>query len=469
MVDVADRAGKPAAPGWLADKLAESVAAHKIPGAAVAVLHGDEIVTTSAGVLNKRTGVPTSGDSLFQIGSITKVWTATLIMQLVDEGLIDLDAPVRRYVPEFRVADEAASERITVRQLTCHTSGFEGDIFTDTGRGDDAVEKYVATLHDVPQALPPGEHFSYNNAGYVVLGRIVEVLRGKPFGTALREHLAAPLGLTRIAVNADEAILHRAAVGHLQLTPGADEEPAPTWSLAPSNAPAGSMLSMSAGDLVRFAQMHIREGKGPDGTQVLSGASVAQMQQPQVEVPRLGLMGDSWGIGWEIFDWDGVTVIGHDGGTLGQSATLRVVPESGLAVAMLANGGDILPAFRAVTGRLLDELAGVRQPDLFTPPAEPAPVDVARYTGTYEVQIVSLEVASDGDGKLWVTETPKGILADAGRRPETYELVPLEGDTFVTAEPRHGVHLTMTFVGSDGDGRARFLHTGRATPRTGGQ
>ena len=467
MVDLEDGAGTPVAPGWLADQLAESVAAHKIPGAAVAVLHGDEIVAASAGVLNKRTGVPTTDDSLFQIGSITKVWTATLIMQLVDEGLVDLDTPIRSYVPEFRVADETASERITVRQLTCHTAGFEGDIFTDTGRDDDAIEKYVATLHDVPQALSPGEHFSYNNAGYVVLGRIVEVLRGKPFGVVLREHLAGPLGLTRLAVNADEAIMHRAAVGHLQLAPDADEEPAPTWSLAPSNAPAGSMLSMSAGDLVRFAQMHMREGVGPDGAQVLSGASVTQMQEEQIPVPRLGLMGDSWGIGWEIFDWDGSTVIGHDGGTLGQSASLRVVPDAGLAVAIVANGGDVLPAFRAVTGRVLDELAGIRLPDLFAPPAAPTAFDAARYAGTYEVQIVSMDVAADGDGKLWVTETPKGILAEAGRRPETYEIVPLEGDTFVTASPRHGIHLAMTFVGSDDSGRARFLHTGRATPRTG--
>ena len=103
---------------------------------------------------------------MFQIGSITKLWTSSLVMQLVDEGTVDLDATVRTYLPEFRIADEAAASAITVRQLLTHTSGFEGDIFTDTGVGDDCVEKYLGVLHDVPQLFPPGTMWSYNNAGF---------------------------------------------------------------------------------------------------------------------------------------------------------------------------------------------------------------------------------------------------------------------------------------------------------------
>src|SRR6185436_8392196 len=188
-------------PGLLTD--------NRVPGAAVAVLAGGEVIDAAAGVLSTATGVEATADSVFQVGSITKVWTATLVMQLVDEGLVELDAPVRRYLPEFALADEAAAAAITVRQMLCHTSGFEGDIFTDTGPGDDCVEKYVATLGEVGQLFPPGERFSYNNAAFCVLGRLVEVVRGKIFDACVRDHLFTPLGLTHAANNANEAILYR--------------------------------------------------------------------------------------------------------------------------------------------------------------------------------------------------------------------------------------------------------------------
>ncbi|MEV4896078.1 serine hydrolase domain-containing protein, partial [Nonomuraea sp. NPDC055795] len=161
---------------WLRDRLPDLLAESQVPGAVVAIGHGERTVDVAAGVLNTATGVEATADSIFQIGSITKVLTATLAMQLVDEGELDLDAPVRRYLPEFRIADERAAARITVRHLLCHVAGFEGDIFTDTGKGDDCVEKYVDVLREVPQLFEPGEMFSYNNAGFCVLGRIIEVV-----------------------------------------------------------------------------------------------------------------------------------------------------------------------------------------------------------------------------------------------------------------------------------------------------
>src|SRR4051794_6401925 len=180
---------------WLAQQLPELIAKHDVPGAAVAVLAGGEVIDSAAGVLSRATGVEATTDTVFQIGSITKVWTTTLVMQLVDEGKLDLDRPIRSYLPEFVIADEAAAAVITTRQLLSHTAGFEGDIFNETGKGDDAVEKFVATLATTTQLFPPGEMFSYNNAGFAVLGRLVEVLRGTPYDAALREHLFTPLGL----------------------------------------------------------------------------------------------------------------------------------------------------------------------------------------------------------------------------------------------------------------------------------
>src|SRR5690242_17963657 len=201
---------------WLSERLPALLVEFNVPGTAVAVRAGGQVIDVAAGVLSKATGVEATVDSVFQVGSITKVWTTTLLMQLVDEDELDLDAPVRRYIPDFALADEAAAAAITVRQLMCHTAGFEGDLFTDTGRGDDCVEKYVRTLADTTQLFPPGEMFSYNNAGFCVLGRIVEVLRGKPFDACMREHLFTPLGLTHAANGADEAIMYRAALGHIQ-------------------------------------------------------------------------------------------------------------------------------------------------------------------------------------------------------------------------------------------------------------
>src|SRR6185437_2830687 len=130
------------------------------------------------------------------------------------------------------------------------------------------VEKYVAMLRTDPQLFSPDEMFSYNNAGYCVLGRIIEVLRDKPFVQALRDHLFAPLGLAHAATDANSAILYRAALGHLPNPQDQDGQPvpAPMWSLVKSNAPAGAMLAMRPRDLLAFAAMHLNGGKAAEGT-----------------------------------------------------------------------------------------------------------------------------------------------------------------------------------------------------------
>ena len=204
---------------WITGQLPELVAEHGVPGAQVAALVDGDVVDAAAGLCNVATGVPVTTDAVFQIGSITKVWTATLVHQLANEGLLDLDRSLLEYLPQFHIADKTASATVTIRQLLCHTAGFEGDLFTDTGSNDDAVEKYVDTLANVAQLFPPGDQFSYCNSGYVVLGRLVEILQGKPFNTVLRERLITPLGLEHVATNVGEAILERPAIGHLQVEP----------------------------------------------------------------------------------------------------------------------------------------------------------------------------------------------------------------------------------------------------------
>lgn len=450
---------------WVGETLPGLIEKYQVPGAAWAVLQGDQVVDGAAGVLNKATGVEATADSVFQIGSITKLWTSTLVMQLVDEGLVDLDVPVRTYLPAFRIGDETAAAAITTRMLLTHTAGFEGDIFTDTGPGDDAIEKYLGVLHEVPQLFPPGEQFSYNNAGYCVLGRLVEVLREKTYDDCLREHLFAPLGLTHAATSPYDAIMFRAAMGHVELEPGTGFQPAPMWALARSNAPAGTMLSMRPRDLVAFARMHLEDGRAADGTAVLAPGTAARMHASEVGLPYLGVMGDSWGLGFERFDTPTGAIIGHDGSTIGQNAFLRMVPEAGVAVALLTNGGDVLSLYHDLVAHLLAELTDATLPPLPLPPAETERIDASRFVGTYSAEVMDVVVTQQDDGRIFVDHVPKGLFEEMGEQPERKELVPFRDDSLIYAEPDNGLHMPHAFVGDDGSGRALYLHIGRAIRR----
>jgi CubicO group peptidase (beta-lactamase class C family) len=450
---------------WLDETVPQLLEKYDVPGAAWGVLQGDEIVDGAAGLLHKGTGVEATADSVFQIGSITKLWTSTLVMQLVDEGKVGLDEPVRTYLPEFRIADEEAAAQITVRQLLTHTSGFEGDIFTDTGPGDDCIEKYLGVLTEVPQLFPPGELFSYNNAGFCVLGRLVEVLREKTYDECLREHLFAPLGLTHAATGPYDAIMFRAAMGHVELEPGAGFQPAPVWALARSNSPAGSMLSMRPRDLLSFAAMHLHDGKAADGTQVLAPGTAARMQGREVDLPYLGVMGDSWGLGFERFDTPTGALTGHDGSTIGQNAYLRMVPEAGVAVALLTNGGDTISLYQEIVGHVFAGLTDATLPGLPTPPASPERIDASRYVGTYSAEVADLVVSQEEDGRIWMEQTPKGLFEELGEKPEKRELVHFRGDSLINLEPEQGMHIPHVFLGDDGDGHALYLHIGRAVRR----
>ncbi|MCZ2826781.1 MULTISPECIES: serine hydrolase domain-containing protein [unclassified Modestobacter] len=453
---------------WIREHLPALLAAHEVPAAGVAVLADGEVVDAAAGSLSTATGVAATPDALFQIGSITKVWTATLVMQLVDEGLVSLTDPVSAHLPGFTLADEDAARTLTVEQLLSHTAGFEGDVFTDTGRGDDALERYVAGLGDLAQLFPPGEQFSYNNAGYCVLGRLVEVLRGKPYDECLAERLFTPLGLTHAAASPYEAIVHRVAVGHVRPEPDAPEVPAPMWAMARSNAPAGSTLAMRPRDLLAFARMHLEAGKAPDGSTVLDAGTVAAMQERRVRLPDIRVMGDAWGLGWELFDGHGTPVVGHDGNTIGQASFLRVLPERGIAVVLLTNGGDPYGLYRDVVGHVLRELADVQLRELPVPPADPPRVDATRYVGTYSSRVADLVVSQDDDGRIWLEMLPKDEALDLGEQPERSELVSFAPDTLIPVQAQSGLHVPFAFLGDDGAGRARFMHIGRAVPRVAG-
>jgi len=272
------------AANWTA-RLNEIATEARVPGAALGIWADGEEVLAAAGELNTATKVSVTADSLFQVGSITKIWTATMIMQLVDEGQLSLDTTVGEVLPGARLGAGDIGGQVTVRHLLTHTSGIDGDIFTDTGRGDDCVERYVGLLAETPSVFTPGAAYSYCNSGFVVLGRIIEILDGQSWDESLRARLVGPLGITRTVTLPEEAILHRAAVGHRRCG-----TPVDVWNLPRGVGPAG-LIAATAGDLLAFARLHLDGGVTAEGKRVISEASVAAMQLAGAVVPEFSVPG----------------------------------------------------------------------------------------------------------------------------------------------------------------------------------
>ncbi|MBN6057710.1 beta-lactamase family protein [Nonomuraea sp. RK-328] len=382
---------------WQA-RLDELRAAHHVPGATLAVLIDGQVHELASGVLHRGTGVEVTTDSVFLSGSIAKVYTATLVMRLVDEGRISLDTRVADVLPEFATPDPEATRTITVRQLLSHTSGVTNDFNHDSGRGDDCLAKYVEAARDVPLDCPPGTAISYGGLGYVVLGRLIEVLTGRTWDQALKDLLFTPLGLEHSMTLPEEALRFRVAMSHLG-EDGADPDPAPAWDLMPRSAGPYGRVIVSAGDMARFAGMHLAGGLAPDGTRVLSAATVEAMTRRQTDVPdKWTVSADGWGLGWTLYDWDGVPGYGHDGAAIGQYAYLRVVPHAGLALVLMTNGGSARLLYADLFRDLLAELAGVTMPAPFGPPAQPPAVDLAPLLGTYRREGVVITVSRGEDG-----------------------------------------------------------------------
>jgi CubicO group peptidase (beta-lactamase class C family) len=446
---------------WTA-RLRDLATKASVPGAALGIWSDEQEILAAHGVLNSATGVPVTGDSLFQLGSITKIWTTTMIMQLVDEGLLSLDMTVADALPGVRLGAADAGQ-VTIRHLLTHTSGIDGDIFTDTGRGDDCIERYVGGLATAASAFPPGAAYSYCNSGFVLLGRIIEVLDGQSWDESLRERLTGPLALTQTVTLPEEAILHRAAVGHL-----AGGARVGTWGLPRSIGPAG-LITAAAGDLLAFARLHLDGGNAADGKCVLSEASVQAMQEPRAAIPEFAAPGAAIGLGWRLSHWGGRTIVGHDGDTIGQSAYLRIDPEARVAACLLTNSVESQSLFRELFDEVFGTLVGVTMPGLPRPASDPgAGAGLGRHVGRYERASRRFEV-SERDGQLHLLLTMTGNLADlTGSEPEDLVLHPADasGDRFVLRSHDDEPWAPLSF-GELADGTPYIYLSGRVTPRVG--
>ncbi len=353
-----------------------------VPGFALGVLHEGVTCAEGFGVTNRDHPLPVTGETLFQIGSITKTFTATLIMRLSEQGKVRLDDPVRAYLPEFRVRDPQASAEATIRHLLTHTGGWLGDVFRDTGSGADALSRYVAGMAELEQVHPLGGPLSYNNAGFAVAGAIIEAVTGQAYEEALREMVLAPLGLQAAFFTAAEAITHRFAVGHSR-----DGGVARPWQLARAIAPMGGLI-VSAPELLRYAAFHLGDGTTAAGERLLQPESLAAMRQPQVTFWDRSHVG----LAWFLSDLYGPRTQSHGGGVVGQETLLTLLPEQGFAIAALSNrawGGNLN---RRVTAEALRLYFGLESADQPKPQGADAAA-LAPYSGRYETAAASAELA----------------------------------------------------------------------------
>jgi CubicO group peptidase (beta-lactamase class C family) len=446
-----------------ADQFAELVhdvaERHAIPGLSAAFDRGGEVRRAASGVLNIETQVDVTVDSIFQIGSITKVLTGTLVMQLVDEGRIELDAPVRRYLPELRIAGAPVADAVTIRLLLAHASGIVGDLFVDTGRNDDAVALYAERCADLPYLTEPGAYFSYCNSGYNLLGHAIEVVTGERWAHRLRSRLLQPLGIAA-AVDAEEAARFRTAVGHVVDADGRTTL-TPTAFLPRSGDPAGSRLSMSPASLLVFARLHLQDGITPGGARLLDAASARAMRELVIALP-VDIAGPTgYGLAWQVYDGWRPRAVGHDGATVGQSAFLRLWPEWDLAVTMLSNAGSG-PAGKAFDELLRAVVAAFGEAHVpVKPPADPAlRFDPARYAGIYQTYMSRIVVSANDGGMLTATVAMRNNESLGDSPDHHLVLTPIDEGRFLAEDALYGATSVVGFAEYDAATPARFLFTG---------
>ncbi len=362
---------------------------HHVPGVAIGIRGGGNEELGGWGVTSVEHPLAVDADTLFQIASVTKTITATVVMRLVERGDVELDAAVRRYLPSFRLRDEDVARRATVRHLLTHTGGWLGDCFADFGSGDDALQRYVDAMVELEQLTPLGEIWHYSNSSFTVLGRIIEVVSGSTYEEAARALLFAPLGMDHSVFSAGEAIVLRTAVGHQVV----DERPrvARPWAFPRATTPVGGVVS-TVRDLMRYARFHLGDGTAPDGTRLLSRETLELMRTPQADAD----LDRKVGIAWFLRDVGGVRQQYHGGVAIGQQGVLMLVPGRDAAIAVQTNStrGGLLHG--EVTRWWQRARLGVEQP-------EPAYVELER---SRYAELAGRYLAELSDAEL--------VLADTG-------------------------------------------------------
>ena len=383
---------------------------HRIPGVAIGIVDNGVITTRGLGVTNVEDPLPVTEHTVFPIASISKTFAATAMMRLVEQGKIDLKAPVRKYLPDFKVRDENVSRDVTVWNLLTHSPGWEGQV-SGPERGEDTLRNFTATvMTDLMQVAPPAAAWSYNNAGYSVAGRVIEVANGSSINRALRDLVFTPLGLVHTGTTAGDFIVNRFASGHVI------RGDAPTLQRPYTHATSVTSggIGLCIADMMTYAKFHLGDGTNAKGERILNRASLDLMKTPQLEKQSTD---DAIGIGWHIRRVSGVRVAGQGGTAGGHILVLSIVPERNFAISILTNaqsGWRLIQdvereALRAYHGIVYAKNQAIAHRGLVEtlPDVEPLATqpDLTQYVGKYARPTNSVDVRVE-NGKLIVQDLP---------------------------------------------------------------
>ncbi len=337
--------------GAIDAQLQAAIQQHRLPGMSVAIVQDGEIVFAK-GYGEARPGQPMTPDTPMVIGSTTKTFTALAIMQLVEQGKLDLDEPVKRYIPWFQVADLQASETITLRHLLSHTSGLTDQNYDDRALPDDAtLEDAVRDLANAAPVAAPGKAWHYFNPGYAVLGYLIEQVSGQSYGDYIAAHIFQPLGMVNAFSDPEQAQQASLAQGHLALFgfPLSFDQPFPRYGL-----PEGYLM-VSANDMARYLATIMHDGQTANG-EIISPASLHKMFTPR-PMPEHG----TYGLGWEIDSYYGEPMIYHGGSNEAFKHEALFFPKRNLGLVIQINenhlGYEFL-AFPAIKNAVADLMLG---------------------------------------------------------------------------------------------------------------
>ncbi len=406
---------------------------HSIPGLAIGLVTPDQDLTSGFGVTSVENPLPVDANTIFVAASITKTVVATAVMVLVNHRKLDLEVPIRTYLPDLRLADEDVAAKVTLRHLMTHTAGWVGDEFeeTDFGMGDDALARAVAVFNNRSQITPLGSVWSYNNSGFWLAGRVIEIVTEKSLEAAVTELVFSPLEMASSFFFEADAITRRCAVGH-QIGDAGELTVVRPWSTTRAAHSAGGMLTTIA-DLTTFARFHLGDGEVSVSSGVLGSEALHTMHEPVVRAE-----GSEWaGIGWVVRDVAGQRVLSHGGDWNGQQSLLTLIPSQGVAIATLANSGMGRLANNAIASWALHRYLGATDP-------EPVPVDqdderLDALEGRYVLPVAVIEIARRGT-RLGVTYLPAALPGVSNPAvPELPAALTTDGRIVVLGGPFKGV------------------------------
>lgn len=438
-------------PPQAATLLARLCREHGAPAAAAWWRHDGFEQSLACGTEDLERTRPATTATRYFLGSLSKLVTAIGILQLLDEDRLAIEDPVVRHLP----ADEARAPvlaGVSIGQLLDHTSGMHGDRLWSPSQGDDALRAYVLALDDAPRLHAPGACHSYCNAGYSVLGRVIEHHRGMPWDRHACDVLFPQLGMHGAgALHCGTDWARHAAP--LRIGPPGSRVRAARFSTETrALGPFGATLYGTLPDVVRLARLLL--GRGClGGERILSEAAFAAMAARRVEGPCHSFA-DAWGLGLMHFRTvGGAPMVGHDGALGSFESFVRVLPAHDAALVMQVNGRDC----RAVQRRFFDDVLG--QPlGIGLPQPQPVPgcVALAPYGGEFAQPGYRLS-STPRAGELELTLHPTLFARDV-RSPETSVLEPCDRELFVARRAGIADPVLERFLDFDADGVPQALN-----------